>query len=624
MSITSYFRWLPIVSLTTVTSATAIADDVERITVKGQEPLFYNTLQRILPQNTVKTENRFAANQLADLLVQEPTVSFNGQGGQLQVINIRGFSRRRVLTLVEGIPIFTDRRAGSAAEFVAPDFIEQAFIASGAASTYLGSGAIGGGVDFALRKPDSGEFSVGYGTNQSQRNLTYVDSIKGVDFLINTRNAANGESANGTPLFDQFEQHSGAIRVNVDSSILTEVFTLYSEANNIGKSASDFPDTRITTYPTNDHWLGKLSFLFNGIDSSVYWHKSRLDTDIERIGSRFNQIRNDSFDYGAKLGRAEQWNSWLINWRAEFQGRADVKATERELTPDDVLVFDNVTLDGNTQDVSVVSDASKEFDYFSLAFGARVGWQRLESNQQSFTDTNVSGFVGINIPLSTNWSTSFYFSSAYRTPVLSELFFNGESPRGLILGDPNLETEQGINLQSTLYYKSESVSAEFQLFGQQIDNYIERLEVSEDVLQFRNLQQAEVVGASYDLIWQANQRLDFRLGGQLLSGEDQDGNEVSDISPNQHQLSSNYAIGQWTLFGQVSLRQSKNDFGPSEQPVDSVVIVNAGVELLINSQLRVSASLNNLTDRDYLQSTDDLSPLARGRDLQLKLTYQIR
>jgi iron complex outermembrane receptor protein len=125
-----------------------------------------------------------------------------------------------------------------------------------------------------------------------------------------------------------------------------------------------------------------------------------------------------------------------------------------------------------------------------------------------------------------------------------------------------------------LYYKSESVSAEFQLFGQQIDNYIERLEVSEDVLQFRNLQQAEVVGASYDLIWQANQRLDFRLGGQLLSGEDQDGNEVSDISPNQHQLSSNYAIGQWTLFGQVSLRQSKNDFGPSEQQVDSVVIVN--------------------------------------------------
>jgi iron complex outermembrane receptor protein len=602
----------------------AIADDIERITVKGKEPLFYNTLQRILPQNTVKTENRYAANQLADLLVQEPTVSFNGQGGQLQVINIRGFARRRVQTLVEGIPIFTDRRAGSAAEFIAPDFIEQAFIASGAASTYLGSGAIGGGVDFTLRRPDTTELALGYGTNQSQRNLSYLGSIKNVDLLVNTRNAANGESANSTPLFDQFEQHSGSIRINVEDSPLTEVFSLYSEGNSIGKSASDFPNTRITTYPTNDHWLGKLSFLLSDIDLSVYWHKSRLDTNIERIGSRFNQIRNDSFDYGAKLGRAEQWHSWLINWRAEFQGRADVKATERELTPDDVLVFDNVTLDGNTQDISFVTDASKEFENYSLAFGGRFGWQRLESNQQSFTDANVSGFVGINVPLSSNWSTSFYFSTAYRTPVLSELFFNGETPRGLIIGDPTLETEQGLNAQSTLYYKSERLSAEVQLFGQQIDNYIERLEVSEDVLQFRNLQQAEVVGASYDLIWQAGPQLDLRLGGQLLSGEDQDGNEVSDISPNKHQLSANYYSGAWTWFGQLSLRQSKSDFGPSEQPVSSVAVLNLGTEVTINSQLTLAASFNNLTDRDFLQSTDDLSPLARGRDLQLKLTYRLR
>ncbi|TDF34744.1 TonB-dependent receptor [Alteromonadaceae bacterium M269] len=599
-----------------------MANDVERITVKGETPLFYSTLQRILPQSTVKTENNYAANQLADLLVQEPTVSFNGQGGQLQVINIRGFARRRVQTLVEGIPIFTDRRAGTAAEFVAPDFIEQAFIASGAASTYLGSGAIGGGVGFSLKSPDSTELSVGYGTNQSQRNLSYLDRFGQVDVLVNTRNAANGESANGTPLFDQFEQHSAVIRAKVDHPILTEVFTLYSEGNNIGKSASDFPDRRITTYPTNDHWLGKLNFLINDIDLSVYWHKSRLDTDIERIGSRFNQVRNDSFDYGAKIGRAEHWKDWLINWRAEFQGRADVKATERELTPDDQLVFDNVTLDGNTQDISIVSDASRDFGSYSLAFGTRLGWRRLESNEESLTDVNISGFVGVNIPLAGSWSSSFYVSSAYRTPELSELFFNGETPRGLILGDPNLDTEQSVNIQTTLYYQNENLSAEFQLFAQQIDNYIERLEVSEDVLQFRNLQQADIIGASYDFIWQANERLNLRLGGQWLDGEDQDSNEVADISPNQHQLISNYQIGKWGLFGQLSFRQSKSEFGPGEQPVSSVFAINAGVSYQLNNQLSLTASLNNLTDRDYLQSTDDLSPLARGRDLQLKLTYK--
>ena len=59
--------------------------------------------------------NEYMTSQssLADILNQSPGLSLTGQGGLFQSYNIRGFSRARIKTEVNGIPIITDRRAGN-------------------------------------------------------------------------------------------------------------------------------------------------------------------------------------------------------------------------------------------------------------------------------------------------------------------------------------------------------------------------------------------------------------------------------------------------------------------------------------------------------------------------------
>ena len=59
-------------------------------------------------------------NAVAELVAESPGVSQNGQGGLFQTYSVRGVSRQRILTLVEGMRIVSERRAGVSASFIDP------------------------------------------------------------------------------------------------------------------------------------------------------------------------------------------------------------------------------------------------------------------------------------------------------------------------------------------------------------------------------------------------------------------------------------------------------------------------------------------------------------------------
>ncbi|MEP2299615.1 MAG: TonB-dependent receptor plug domain-containing protein, partial [Kangiellaceae bacterium] len=81
---------------------------------------------------------------LTDLIEGTPGVAENSQPGLFQVVSIRGVSRQRILTLIEGVKIANDRRAGVAASFIDPLLLSNVEITRGPISSYYGSGAIGG------------------------------------------------------------------------------------------------------------------------------------------------------------------------------------------------------------------------------------------------------------------------------------------------------------------------------------------------------------------------------------------------------------------------------------------------------------------------------------------------
>ena len=86
-----------------------------------------------------------------DAVVEIPGVSQNGQAGLFQVFSVRGVSRQRVLTMLDGVRLTSERRAGVSASFVDPLLLGELDVLRGPASTYYGSGALGGALQMLPR-----------------------------------------------------------------------------------------------------------------------------------------------------------------------------------------------------------------------------------------------------------------------------------------------------------------------------------------------------------------------------------------------------------------------------------------------------------------------------------------
>ena len=641
VKLSSLFRFtIAFCSVALCTHTYATTDTIiERYTVTSERAFYDDTLERIFPQFRYHQANIVTPNHINDILLQSPSVSLNGQGGQLQNINIRGFSRWRVQSLLDGVPIISDRRAGSSVGFVPPSLIESVSVVPGATSTYLGSGAIGGAVNLHFGDFIEPHVRLSLSDNQHMQEYSYADALGSMDWHVSHRHGSNGEDANGRELFDGFEQTSFFLRHRSEDSTVEEAWALYSDNRDIGKSSSDFPNDRITIYPQNKHFLGKLRFSLSGDDQgnnefdagvkgSVWWHHNTLDTNTLRPEQRINESNSEALDFGASIGSKALVGQWLMNWQLQMNSREGVITDEREFSlPSESLAYDIRTLDASELNLAGVLDASRNFESISIAGGGRVDWQQQSHLDNDVTNTNVSAFTGVSYAISSRFSASVYLSSAFRNPSLTERFFNGETPRGTVLGDTTLATEKATNVQATLYYSDDAFTGSIELFHQRINDYIERKTVVDptgedtDTLQYQNLDSATIEGATYQLAWRPSQSpWGAQIAGAWTKGEDDNGAPVADIPAHNQRLTVSYDKQQWRWFGSVIYRASKQDVADGERSLDRVTTLDMGVTLALSPRLTVNASIQNVTNQLFYASTDDRAAFAQGRRIQLGAT----
>lgn len=600
------------------------ANDIENVTVTSSRPYYYDTLEKIFPQQTYPVDETALSGHVNDSLLRSPIISLNGQGGLLQNVSVRGFSRWRVQTLLDGVPIISDRRAGSSYGFFPPDFVSTAFVLPGAASTYLGSGAIGGATDMQISRPESQQWKLQWGSNQYNRGLTYADASENTDWKLTYRKADNGEDANGNMLYNQFTQSALFVRHLPESGPVDEVWSLYSFNRDVGKSSSDFPNDRITIYPNYSHWLGKARFSIVNHSGSFWWHQSSLETSTLRVDSRINDSKNQALDFGADIGNKHLLGRWKTNWQLRVAGRDGVKTDETERALNDELVYKLTTLDASEFTLNGLFDASTRLNTTALAWGTSVNWIQQKQHDLAISDTNISGFIGLSNPLGNKWLASIYWSSAYRVPSLTERFYNGETPRGTVVGETSLDTELASNVQSTLSYTSTQLSGNIELFHQRISNYIARVEVSEDTLQYTNLNTATFRGLSFEVNWQsADERWMANLSGAWIKGRDQSDSPLQDIPPHKLRLDMSRTFSNLRIYTSLNYRAEKNNIGDSERELRSVTTIDAGGEWQTSHSTTVGLRLQNVTNQSYYTTADDQAPFALGRNIEVWLSLSL-
>lgn len=576
-------------------------------------------------------------NAVGEMVAEVPGVSQNGQGGLFQTYSVRGVSRQRVLTLVEGMRIVGERRAGVSASFLDPLLIGSVEVVRGPSSTYWGSGALGGVVQLFPKRFDGTTVSFGYSTQGDERFASVGhggESERGsLSWGFAAREAGLGEDPSGEALFSSFEQASASLAGRWKTARTAwEALVLASHGNDIGKANTDFPE-RTTSYPDESHLLFHLSASRDdGWRFEAWAHPNDLETRVETENRGVDTVENEAFDWGLDAQREVRLAAGrTARWGLDLFARQDVSAREDngDLLGGPVTVqrplagaFEHeLGLYGALE--AELGDAEGGKGPITLLTGGRLAYQR-QGNEgfESSEDSAVTAFVGAVMPLATGIELTANLGTGLRFPSISERFFTGTTGRGFVTGNPALEPESSIAADAGFRWVGDAAFLAASIFHTEIDDYIERIEVEEGQLTFVNLASGTIRGLELDGGWRLAPRWSASFGGHWMEGEADDGTRLADVPAESIVLGWRREGERWNWLGRLERRFAKSDFGSGEKPIPQADLLSSSVAWQWKPGIRWRLSGRNLLDDAYFNSADRRVTLAPGRSLSLAIEWR--
>ncbi|MEM9397319.1 MAG: TonB-dependent receptor [Pseudomonadota bacterium] len=589
-----------------------------------------------------------------DWLEQIAGVAFTGQGGLLQSYSVRGFGRARLRTEVAGVPILTDRRAGNSVGFLPPDFVAQASVTKSASSALYGAGAMGGAVGFQLKEISNTRFSVdarsnGLGTGLSlftplvssplrssaspsnpRSSSTQASSTqaRSLSLGLSARRAPNSEDAQGASLNTEFEQWASYLsgKQEIASGTLNASW-LVSRGSEIGKSNAQFPDQRVSSYPQDDHSVAKLEFFSEKIFARVYHHYQDWTTRVQRVGERENSTAYRATTSGFIAQTPVTLFTLDGTAGVEWLARRNVEIDDREQDLNDDSLIVQRLVDGEEDFFGVFMDQRWETQGKSLVALARYDLvdQRESRSDRSEDDDQWSGSVRFASDLPPLFAVSAELARSYRFPSLSERYFTGATPRGEVVGNASLKPEVRRSAELSLNLLplsrgSWEFSGAVGVYRSDLDNYIERIALSDSALTFENLSNASLEGFEVEFLL-SQAKASHSLSYQWQQGEDDTGNLIADLNPPSFRYALELTGQRFHLMSDLQYRPARNRAGPGEQNLASAWVWSGSIRRELSLGWRGEFYITNLTDELYRASADELAPFQPGRAFGLRLSW---
>jgi iron complex outermembrane receptor protein len=562
---------------------------------------------------------------LTEMIAEVPAVAENGQGGIFQSYSIRGVSRQRVLTMVSGMRIVGERRAGVSASFVDPRLMSSVDVLRGPSSTFYGSGALGGVVQLFPRRFAAPAVELGYQSQGDEFNGLVGWGDDRWTLGLAHRQADDSETPNGDRLNSGFTQTSTVVQRDWESNRFRyQILGVGSLADDIGKANTDFPE-RTTTYPQERHLL--LRFAMHSASNwslEAWMHPNDLETRVVEEESR-SDLANEAFDLGFN------WQKRVIFGAAktarfgfDYFGRRDVEALENTLDLDAGETTTQATLrNGEEDELGIYGAFEWNWGPAMVLAGGRAAWQQ-QSNADlpSSDEAAVTGFAGLVVPLGGGFEVVANLGSGLRFPSLSERFFSGVTGRGQVEGNPGLDPERSLNLDAGLRWYGAKLFVSAYVFRNEIDDYIERIEIEPNLLTFVNLTSGTIEGFELEGLYQIDQHWSLGFGGHLLDGEDDDRRPLADVPADRFFVSGSWNRGRWSSSLRWEERREKTDFGSGEKPIPGASLLSAALEVGLQNGLALTLSGRNLLDEEYFNAADRKTPISPGTSVGIGLRWR--
>ncbi len=598
-------------ALTSPASNVLADSELELVRVTASRALFENSSPFANSVTVVRPDAGTRPPQdLSEILRQEPDVDYNGQGGLFQTVTIRGLGRQRIGTYFLDIPLLSDRRAGTAASFIDPVTIEAVELVRGSSSILHGYGAIGGLVRIHPLAEKGLSAGLGWG-GSGDENLQYAAyGAEEVQLALVHRGADKSKTAAGESLNTGFDQYSGTFAFTRDyDDIRFSANSLVTYAEDIGKSNNRYPQQRISDYPRERHVLTQLGLEQAGEwRGSLFFHSQDLETRVESIEQRLNEVDTSSVDFGGKLVLIRGTDRSPLRVGLDYLGRRNVDADEKETAFSTGEETQWTNLRAQQDDVAVFADLERNYHSLQWAGGLRVAETRQSaSGFNNESEFYANAFSGIEWYANDSMSVSLQASAGQRPANLSERYFTGTTGRGSIVSEPDLETEKAFGIDLGTRWEQASSALELHGYYTRLNDLIERVEVTTDVLSYRNNREGRIWGAEATASHSLGERWQVFAAGSYQDSEDDDGNALEDTSANRLSTAVQYGQPNWDLKLQYEYRFSNGDVAPTQTPVDSARLMSARLEYRPTDRLTVELWGRNLLNDEYRISTDDLS-----------------
>lgn len=590
---------------------------------------------------------------ITESLQEVPGVGALGSGGFSLVPSVRGLSRRRVLFLVDGVRLESDRRTGPNASFVNPDDIARIEVLRSPASVFYGSDAIGGVIQLMTKSPRMdggfhGRLSTAYGTVNGEKGfgLGVEGGGKTTAFLLSFRSldAENYRAPGGAKVLQsQFAQGSLVAKlVHRTESREIEAGFLGARGTDIGKPNNNAL-TKPTWYPRENQnifqvrWkermAGGKAELFVQAFADPNFLETRTDTFADfKTTESFS--RTQSTDFGAQVSLSRSFADALrLSGGVDFFGRGAAKAFNTYTSFDETGAVTGVVEElpytgGRRGDLGFFLSADysgiKNVDLLAGARFDTLSMSALPMGAEAAvktTNTAATGFAAVSYKITSGLTAFANLSRAYRVPSLNERFYTGISGRGFIVGQPGLIPETSLGVDGGLKAFGKRLFAGLYAFSYEISHMIERFRLDPSTYTYGNIEKGRIRGLELELEvfirsgWKVYGNA-FTIRGRSLAT----GTPLNDIPPVRFLAGTRVWSGRFSGEIEAVFQLHKRNPGPAEITTAGSEVVDLRADYAWGP-LTFYAALINVFDAAFIARPDSEAMIEPGRNLRAGVAY---
>ena len=599
--------------------------------------------QNVVSSATVREDQ---PETVVQAVQKSPGVHFIGKGGITVTPSIRGLARRRVLFLIDGARITSDRSAGASAHFFPPEMIRQVEIARSAQSVIYGSDAIGGVIQVISRSgrdPESGIAALNLSGHSADGKFNGGLALRGkagaFSWLAAVQVARAGDyaSAAGSVLNSGYRYYSASLAMDYETEKRGLRLGFFGAAGrDIGKPERANDRTVASFYPEDNTRLLTLSYrdkgpMANGsLNFSFFIDANDYELDKVKYAEGQTDIsRNHAFDFGMRAFlKTAIAHGISCQAGIDYYGRRGVD------------MKNETWRQGVLRESSFPVAAGRRGDlglYATLAWSAPAGFELLAGGRLAtfYRSALAAGvfrenrslapalFLGVTRRIGDVLTLFVNSGTAFRLPSLSEAFYTGITGRSSIVGNPALEPEKSLSIDAGVKVHQRDLFIGAYFFQNSIRAMIEKFPLPGAAYTYANIEQGRIRGLELEFQYYPWKKLEIFGNGFCYRGRSNSGSALNDVPSARLFLGTKLWAGR--LWGEMNwlaaaaLRRP----GPAEVAAAAYAVCDLKAGCYFSNRVILSAKIANVFNRAYYANGDPDMPLAKGIDLSLGLNLNL-